>query len=508
MPQKGSRENQDRSVNYLHQSSLYKARNLYMKKSVRIVTLFALVFATVASLAFSGRPAQAADKVTVVWFVGLGTGTNDQQIATEKKVVQEFNDSQDKIDLQIQIGANFQTSMDTITTLLASGNAPDIAGPVGVGGSNALADQWLDLKPLIDKAKTDLSKFDPAVLDLYKTLNGGYSAIPFAVYPSIMYYNADLFKEAGLNPPPTKVGDKYKMPDGTEADWNYETVGKIAKILTVDKDGNDATSDKFDSKNIVQYGMNFQWALMRLLLSDIQPASFYDAKTGKAKVSDEWRKAAAWVQNAVWKEHYIPGSTAEASTLLQPSAFDSGHLAMAITPLWYTCCMTDTAGKLNWNIGVVPASLDGKTHVAVDADTFRVFKSTKHPEETFTVLQYLLGKGVAELAPAYGAFPALPEYQKGWIESQNKTYTQGVNWQVAIDSLKYAIPADLHHESNLPHFQQVQDRFGSFYSLVFGDTGATVDLNAEIDKLDKDLNSIVAGTFPTSTPVPTATPKP
>ena len=479
-----------------------------MNKSARKFALLVLVLATVAGLGFTNRVAFAQGKTTVIWFVGMGTGTNDQQIATEKKVVSDFNASQDKIDLQIQIAPSFGVAMDTITTLMASGNPPDISGPVGVGGSNALADQWLDLKPLIDKNKTDLSAFDPAVLDLYKTLNGGYSAIPFAVYPSIMYYNPALFDEAGLKYPPTKVGDKYTMPDGKQVDWNYDTVAQIAKLLTVDKDGNDATNAKFDPKNTVQYGLNFQWALMRLILTDLQPASFYDAAANKVSLPAEWKKGVQWVWNGLWKDHFMSNATAEASTLLAPSAFDSGKLAMAITPLWYTCCMTDTAGKLKWQMGVVPASFDGKTHVAVDADTFRVFKTTKNPDATYTVLTYLLDKAVPQLAGAYGAFPARPNYQKSWIDDKNKVYTQGVNWQVAIDSLKYSIPANLHHEVNFPHFQQGQDRWASFYTLLFGDSGAKMDIDAEWTKLQTDLQSIAAGTFPTSTPVPTATPAP
>jgi multiple sugar transport system substrate-binding protein len=473
-----------------------------MNKFARKVALMTAAIATAAVMAQSIQPAKAQDKVKIVWFVGLGTGTDAQQQASEKEVVADFNASQSKIELDIQFGANYQTSMDTITTLLASGNGPDIAGPVGVAGSNALADQWMDLKPLIDKNKTDLTKFDPAILDLYKTLNGGYSAIPFAVYPSILYYNVDLFKEAGLNPPPTKFGDKYTMPDKSQVDWNYDTIAKIAKVLTVDKNGNDATSDKFDAKNIVQYGVNFQWAQPRLYLSDLQPVSFYDSASNKIKIADDWRKAAKWLQDAVWKEHFMPGTTAEASSLLQPSAFDSGKLGMAITPLWYTCCLHDTAGKLNWNMGVVPNSFDGKPHVAVDADTFRLFKSSKNTDAAYTVLTYLLTTGVAKLAPTYGAFPALPDYQKPWIDTQNKTFPQGVNWQVAIDSLKYSNPSNLHHEFNLPHFQQVQDRFSSFGTLLLGDTGATINVDKEVDTLQTDLQSIVNGTFPTATPVP------
>jgi ABC-type glycerol-3-phosphate transport system substrate-binding protein len=247
-----------------------------MNQTARRFLLLALVLVTVVSL--GGRPVAAQGKVKIVWFVGLGTGTNDQQIATEKEVVADFNASQDQIELEIQIAPSFGVAMDTITTLLASGNPPDIAGPVGVGGSNALADQWMDLKPLIDKNKYDLTPFDPAVLDLYKTLNGGYSAIPFAVFPSIIYYNPALFDEAGLKYPPSKVGDKYEL-DGKQVDWNYDTVAQVAKLLTVDKDGNDATSDKFDPKNIVQYGMNFQWALMRL--NGRRASSGYGTACGK-----------------------------------------------------------------------------------------------------------------------------------------------------------------------------------------------------------------------------------
>jgi len=480
-----------------------------MNKFTRKLTLLTVMFVTVAIVAQGlGSVKAAASPVTVTWFVGLGTGTNDQQIAAEKKVVDEFNTgigAKNNITLVVQFGANFQTSMDTITTELASGNGPDIAGPVGVGGSNALADQWLDLKDLITKNKYDLSGFDPAFVDTFKTTNGGYSAIPFAAYPSVLYYNQALFDEAGLKYPPAKFGATYSL-NGKDLPWNYDTLGQIAKILTVDKNGNDATSASFDPKNIVQYGMNFQWALMRLVLTDLQPAAFYDPATNKIAIPDSWTKATQWVWNGLWKDHYISSATAEASTLLQPSAFDSGKLAMAITPLWYTCCLKDTAGKLKWNMAVVPNSLDGKPHVASDADTFRVLKSTKNPDQTFIALSYLLDDAVPELAVAYGAYPARISDQAGFQKNEDAIYTQGLNWSVVTDSFKYLNSAALHHEAYVPDFNQVQDRFASFDSLLFGDGGAKMDVNAELAKLQTDLQGMVSGTYPTDTPVPTNTP--
>ena len=48
------------------------------------------------------------------------------------------------------------------------------------------------------------------------------------------------------------------MPDGSDVPWDYDTVRKIAKILTVDKNGEDATEAGFDPENIVQWGLEPQ----------------------------------------------------------------------------------------------------------------------------------------------------------------------------------------------------------------------------------------------------------
>ena len=55
-----------------------------------------------------------------------------------------------------------------------------------------------------------------------------------------------LFDEAGLNYPPANIGDKYVMPDGSEADWSWETLTEVAKMLTVDVNGLTPLDDGFD----------------------------------------------------------------------------------------------------------------------------------------------------------------------------------------------------------------------------------------------------------------------
>lgn len=92
-----------------------------------------------------------AEPVTIRWFVGLGTGTSESQLETQHKVVEDFNASHPNIVLEIEIAPSFDVGRDTLKTEIAAGNAPDIVGPVGVGGSNDFTGAWLDLGPLVEQ---------------------------------------------------------------------------------------------------------------------------------------------------------------------------------------------------------------------------------------------------------------------------------------------------------------------------------------------------------------------
>jgi multiple sugar transport system substrate-binding protein len=457
------------------------------KRTIRYVSLFVIALLMVGAL--SGVHAQ--DKVTLTWFVGLGTGTDAQQIEAQESVVAEFNASQSEIELVLLITSGFDTGRDHLSTLIASGNSPDIVGPVGVGGSNAFADQWLNLQPLVDAAGFDLSVFDPALLELYRTADGGLSGIPFGVFPDLTYYNKSLFEEAGLEFPPATFDAPYVL-DGEEVPWNYETLGEVAKILTVDANGNDATSPDFDPDNIVQFGLNFQWNGLRLTWTALQPEQWYDAESNTITIPESWRTATQWLYDAVWTDHFIPTATYSNSELFGTgNTLQSGNVAMVVVPLWYTCCLGGTVGNFEWDLAVVPQSLDGQYHVAMDADTFRIMEGSKNPEAAFTALTYLQDQGFPTLGPVYGAFPADPKHQQAWFDGKNEQYPWGVNWQVAIDSLAYNNPINLHHESDHPNWQKGQDRVGAFSTLLYGDTGVDMDVNAELDSLQADLQAIV-----------------
>jgi len=445
--------------------------------------IMVLVAVVTAITLFQGALTAKAAKTTVNWFVGLGTGGNPEQQPVEDAVVKKFNDSQADIELKIQYVDN-KVAADALSTLIAAGNAPDIVGPVGFSGANGFPGAWLDLAPLVAKNKTDMSVFPESLVNIYKE-GDALVGIPFAVFPGLIYYNVDLFDEAGLAYPPAKVGDKYKL-DGKDVEWSWDTLATIAQKLTIDAAGKDATDPAFDATKINQFGFVHQWGTIRSEFSTFGGANVVDPKSGKVVIPENWRAEAQWLHDGVWKTHFIPNETYGASDLLKPSEFASGKVAMARVMLWYTCCMADLKSK--WDLAV-PPSYKGQTYAPVDADTFRVTKATKNPDAAFKVLSYLLGDAELDLITAYGAYPARPDLQKASIEAKAKLYPSVKNWDIVPEMLKYSVAPS--HESNYPNFNKGQDRFAAFRTLLYGETGKDMDVNKELDKLQADLQAIV-----------------
>ena len=130
---------------------------------------------------------------------------------------------------------------------------------------------------------------------------------------------------------------------------------------------------------------------------------------------------------------------------------------MALTHLWYTCCIGD-AGE-NWDVAAVP-SYEGTTTANLNADTFRVWKGTKNPEAAFEVLSYLIGEGSLDLLSVYGGMPARIADQDAFFATLDEKYPQGVNWDVAKAGMDYAdIPSN---EAYTPGYLEMYDRVNTF----------------------------------------------
>jgi hypothetical protein len=68
--------------------------------------------------------------------------------------------------------------------------------------------EWLDLTDLIAANNYDLTQYAEGTVDFYNVGGEGQIGLPFAVYPTILFYQKEMFAEAGLNEPPHAYGDQ------------------------------------------------------------------------------------------------------------------------------------------------------------------------------------------------------------------------------------------------------------------------------------------------------------
>jgi multiple sugar transport system substrate-binding protein len=448
--------------------------------------------------------APSGDKVQIRWFVGLGTGTDPAQLPAQEKAVADFNASQDEIELVLEV-VPYDSAYATLATQIASGAGPDIIGPVGVGGSNAFYGQYLDLTPYIESTGFDTSVYEPALIEFYQT-EEGQVGLPFLVFPAAVYYVPSMFDEAGLEYPPANYGDKYTL-DGTEVDWNWETFVEVAKRLTVDVNGANATDDGFDPTQMVQVGYANQWQTHVAYQASYVSggADIVEGEEGnyESAMPDSWKEANQLAYDGMWGEQpfMATGPLAGAPEFGNGNLFNSGKAAMAITPLWYTCCLDQfrDAG-FEFNAGILPLGADGEPHGRVDADTIRIWKGTPHPEEAFKALSYLIGPegtqtlviGTDEVPAAYSGLPADPAYQQPYIDGLLERYpfTTAETWDTFKAGLAY--PDSPSAEQWQPNWNEAWARQQTFFDLIQNTPPDQLDFDAEWQKMVDDLNAIYA----------------
>lgn len=427
--------------------------------------------------------APSATKVT--WYIGLGAGSQPDDVTKEKAWADKFNKSQTEACVVLQVVYNTGTnSYDALKAMLSAGNAPDIVGPVGKMGRASFQGAWADITPLAKDAGFDLSKYDPSLLEFTKD-EGVLVGIPFALFPSFIYYNKSLFDEAKLAYPPHKVGDKYQGKD-----WNLATFQDLAMKLTVDKNGEDATSSKFDTKNIKQFGFYEQWTDARGVATFFGGGLPYDPKDAKtAVIPDNWAQSWKWFYDGIWKYHFMPTYDYSQSDLLgKGNTFGTGNVAMVWTHTWYTCCF-DLA-KTNWDIAVVP-TINGKTVAKLHGDTFAIMKQSKNQKAAFKVLSKMVVD--KDLYQIYGGMPADPKDQPDFFASLDKRSAPNkVDWGVAAEMLKY--PDLPNHESWLPNMIKANDLFTEFRNKMEQTPGLNMD--EQIKKLQSDLDAVFKAAAP------------
>lgn len=96
------------------------------------------------------------------------------------------------------------TTSGSLDKLIASNQPIDVIfGSVGLAYNSVfLNNMQVDIEPLAQKYKTDLSRFEPQTLEMIRQMSGGkLYALPFDSAASVIYYNKNLFDKFGVDYP-------------------------------------------------------------------------------------------------------------------------------------------------------------------------------------------------------------------------------------------------------------------------------------------------------------------
>ena len=446
-------------------------------------------------------PSQSAappNATKVVWFIGLGAGSQPNQLQAETDFVNNYNNTnKDNIFLQVSIIPNTNAT-DQLKTQLAAGKGPDIVGPVGIQGRAGFPGVFLDLQAEVTANKTDLAPYGDKLVNAMKMGTDGLIGLPYALYPGFIFYNKDLFSAQSLPNLPTTVGTQYQGKD-----WTWDALGTLAKQLTIDTTGKKSTDAGFNAAKTKQYGFDTQWINDLRRFATPFGAGNYVAADGKtAQIPAAWAQAWKWYYDAMWTSHFAPNNAERsAADMGSGTTVGTGRVAMELAWTWAISSFgsVDAAGKSTskikaWDIAALPSN-GGVTSDPVDVDTFTILKASKNPDAAYKAM--LAMEADSGLAVAYGAMPAITSQQDAYFKSAQAGVTaqfpgNTVTWSVLTDALKYA--ASPTHQDPFPNYVKGTTDDQAFYTKLQSTGGLNMDNEIAAFKatLQKDFDSAAA----------------
>ena len=120
-----------------------------------------------------------------------------------------------------------------ILAAINSGTPPDVVLSFTLDsvGQFCASGAWQDLNPYIQQSGFDVSQFPPAV-EAYTSFAGSRCAFPFLTDAYGLYYNTDMFKNAGITDPPktlTELEADAKFGQALGVDWGGELVADATR---------------------------------------------------------------------------------------------------------------------------------------------------------------------------------------------------------------------------------------------------------------------------------------
>ncbi|MCD5322840.1 MULTISPECIES: ABC transporter substrate-binding protein [Pontibacillus] len=363
-----------------------------------------------------GKDSDEKVEITLGYY---SSGSADEKM---EELIDQFEEKHPNIKVKTQ-NAPYSQFFQKLDTQIAGNNAPDVWLSDGV-----LVSKYAErgaAKDVSEWIERDLNKDEYYGLDFNKDANGKYFAVPQGIQIGALFYNKDMFDEAGVDYP--------------DDDWSWEDLQEAAAKLTIDAEGNRATDSKFNEDAVNQYGMTFfniteGW--MPVLKSF--GGGVLDEELKNSVIdSPENEEAVKWMVEGM--EKGILTDPSDLQSFQSPmSPFPSGTAAMRIGIYARVLAANETG--INYDVSVLPKGPDGKRFAPVIANSWIVNNNSSDAKAEaawewvkFWVTEDDVQKEWAELGEAVPVKKSVANSDLFLNSGENK-----INKQAFLDSFEFA----------------------------------------------------------------------
>lgn len=376
-----------------------------------IASLLTLVLLAVSITAGCSRPSQEQaegsnngnEGGTAPITLRMAVWGAPDEVAAYKYSIERFEKDFPHVTVQLQhIATDYDTKM---TTMVAGNDVPDVAMMESGTIAYPLAEEgkFLNLQEFLDKDQQ--INVDSLVPNLLYSVEPGH-VIGIAPGPESfgLFYNEDMFKDAGVEPPPSKASEA----------WTWDEFVEVAKQMTVDSKGRNANDPDFDPKNIKQYGINFPtwWGGYSNFIysngGDFVSADGQSFALNQPEAVEVFQNIAD-----LMNVHHVAPSPVQSKNIPATNvALQTKKVAMVIDGQWTTASLAKS--NFNYNVGVLPVMKKPMTTVV--AAMFSIFKSTKYPQESWELVKYMIDPESSFDMITSGTW--MPSYKSWYTESE------------------------------------------------------------------------------------------
>jgi multiple sugar transport system substrate-binding protein len=426
----------------------------------------------------------ATEKRKVVYFIGFGTGTAPDQVDGQNALIEKFNASHPDIEVELMIVPH-EEAHERFTSMVAGGNAPEVIGAAGFATIGILSETGVieDLTPYFDDF--DMNLFYPDVQRLIEHFfPEGMPAMPFGIYPSVVFYNKDAFDAAGLDYPPNSYDD---------TSWTYDKVREYGMLMTLDGAGNDATMDEFDPTDIVQWGFDDSWTDMRNYLAmwgapNVGMVTETNEFTTAIVNQPEWVEGLQWLSDGIWVDHFIADAAGQAvaGSMGNGDPFSTGMSAMFLTHTWY---MPEGLNGITFDYDMVPVpvSPSGDRIVRSDVDGFGIVNSADEKEAAFEFISWLVEpEQIVDVCLVYGCLPPVMAVEDEFRAIMEARWP-GLDYDVIYNGFAYL--DDPHSDAYVVQGMRIGEILNNGLSLVY--SGEETDAKMILDSANEDVQAVL-----------------